>query len=202
MTPIRLYSMTYSGHGHRVQLFLSILGLPYEKIDIDPASGELHSPSFLALNPFALVPVIVDGDVTLYESNAILVYLAQHYADESWYPRDAVTQAKVHQWLSHAAGSIAFGPCAARRLKVYREELVPIDIAVRIARQLFDVLEPMFKHRRFAVGDAPSIADLAAYTYIAHAPEGGISLEPYPALRQWLARIEQLPGFVPMPSAG
>jgi glutathione S-transferase len=60
------------------------------------------------------------------------------------------------------------------------------------------VLEGHLTGRRFLVGEAPTIADVAIYTYTAHAPEGGVSLEPYPAIRGWLERIEALPGFVPM----
>ncbi|ODU63065.1 MAG: glutathione S-transferase [Bordetella sp. SCN 68-11] len=188
--PIRLYSMTYSGHGHRVQLLLSLLGLPYEKIDVDPHDGVLKTPGFLAMNPFGQVPVIVDGDTTLHDSNAILVYLARKYGGPSWLPEDPEGSALVQQWFSLAAGPIAFGPCAARRLQVYGEELVPMASAVTIGVKLFPVLESML-----------SVADVAAYTYIAHAPEGGLSLEPYPAIRAWLARIEGLPGFIPMPGA-
>jgi len=199
--PIRLYSMTYSGHGHRVQLLLSLLGLPYEKIDVDPHDGVLKTPGFLAMNPFGQVPVIVDGDTTLHDSNAILVYLARKYGGPSWLPEDPEGSALVQQWFSLAAGPIAFGPCAARRLQVYGEELVPMASAVTIGVKLFPVLESMLSGRTFATGKHPSLADVAAYTYIAHAPEGGLSLEPYPAIRAWLARIEGLPGFIPMPGS-
>lgn len=202
--PIRLYAMTYSGHSHRVQLFLSILGLPYEKIDVDPKStgrGTLLDPAFLELNPFLLVPVIVDGEVTLYESTAILTYLARRYGGDNWLPKDPVQAARVQQWFSFCAGPIAHGPCAARRLVVYDEELVPLPTATRIATEFFDVAEPMFATQDWAIGAHPTLADLAAYAYLAHAHEGGLSLAAYPNLRRWLARIEALPGFVPMPAA-
>ena len=199
--PIRLYSMTYSGHGHRVQLLLSLLGLPYEKIDVDPHGGVLRTPEFLTMNPFGQVPVIVDGDTILHDSNAILVYLAKTYGGPAWLPEDAEGSAFVQQWFSLAAGPIAFGPCAARRLRVYGEELIPMGHAVEISMKLFPVLESVLSGRMFAIGEHPSLADVAAYTYIAHAPEGGLSLEAYPAIRAWLERVEALPGFVPMPEA-
>ena len=199
--PIQLYSMTYSGHGHRVQLFLSILNLPFEKVDIDPTSGDLHKPEFLARNPFGQVPLIIDDDVVVFDSNAILVYLAKKYAPDSWLPTDPVGSAAVQQWFSLAAGQIAFGPCAARRLKVYNEELVPMDTALGIATKLFRVLDGILSKTAFAVGDRPTLADIAAYTYIAHAPEGGLSLDPYPNIKSWIRLVESLPGFVPMPKA-
>jgi glutathione S-transferase len=75
----------------------------------------------------------------------------------------------------------------------------PIDHekAKAIANDLLKVLEAELTHRDFAIGNTPTIADIAGYSYIAKAPEGGVSLEPYPAIRMWLKRIESLPGFVP-----
>ncbi|TAM50715.1 MAG: glutathione S-transferase [Paraburkholderia sp.] len=198
--PIRLHSMRLSGHAHRAKLFLSLLGLPFETIEVDLRAGEQRTPAFLALNPFGHVPVIEDGETVVFDSNAILVYLAKRYADASWLPDDPVGAAQVTQWLSLAAGPIAYGPCAARLVKVFGNNL-DYDAAVRTAIKLFDVIEPIFGTRAFAVGPTPTIADVAAYTYIAHAPEGGISLAPYPNLRAWLARVEALPGFVAMPPA-
>lgn len=197
--PIRLYSMRYSGHAHRARLFLSLLGLPFELIEVDLGGGEQKRPAFLAMNPFGQVPVIEDGETVLSDSNAILVYLAKRYGDPSWLPDDPVGAARVTQWLSIAAGQIMYGPCAARLVKLFGRPF-DYDAAVRIALTLFDVIEPEFGRRPFAAGSHPTIADIAAYTYIAHAPEGGISLEPYPNIRAWLARTEALPGFVAMPA--
>src|SRR6266446_5273835 len=84
--PIKLYRHVLSGHSHRVELFLSLLGLPYEMIDVDLAAKAHKAPEFLAMNPFGQVPVIQDGEITLADSNAILVYLAARYADERWLP--------------------------------------------------------------------------------------------------------------------
>jgi len=197
--PIRLHMMRFSGHAHRAKLFLSLLGLPYKAIEVNLRAGEQKTASFLAMNPFGQVPVIEDGDIVLFDSNAILVYLAKRYGDPSWLPEDPVGAAHVAQWLSIAAGQITYGPCAARLVKAFRNPL-DYDTAVAIAIKLFDTLEPEFGKRAFAVGAHPTIADVAAYTYIAHAPEGGISLAPYPNLRAWLARVEALPGFVAMPA--
>jgi glutathione S-transferase len=195
--PIRLHSMRYSGHAHRARLFLSLLGLPFETIEVDLRGGAQKSAAFLAMNPFGQVPVIEDGETVVFDSNAILVYLAKRYGDSSWLPEDPVGAARVAQWLSLAAGQIMYGPCAARLVKLFGSPF-DYDASVRIALKLFDVIEPEFGQRAFAIGSHPTIADVAAYTYIAHAPEGGISLAPYPNIRAWLARIEALPGFVPM----
>ncbi|MBC8055689.1 MAG: glutathione S-transferase [Rhizobiales bacterium] len=193
--PIRLHSHPLSGHAHRVELFLSLLGLPFEKVHVDFASAEHKSPAFLALNPFGQLPVIEDGDLVLADSNAILVYLAlKHDTEGRWLPRDALGAAQVQRWLSVAAGQLAFGPAAARVAVLFGR---PIEQAPRdAAASLFKLMAQHLAANDFFAAPHPTIADIALYAYTAHAPEGGVSLAPYPALQRWLARIEALPGFV------
>lgn len=196
--PIRLYRHAKSGHCHRAELMLALLDLPYESVDVDLASGAHKAPEFLKLSPFGLVPAIEDNGVALSDSNAILVYLARRYSvDHAWLPDEPLAAAEVQRWLSVAAGEIAQGPCAARLVTVFG---VPLDHGAAIARShaLLRVIEPLLSARRFLAGHEITIADIAGYSYIAHAPEGGVDLEPYPALRAWLARIEALPGFIGM----
>ena len=197
--PIRLYTTPLSGHGHRVELFLRILNLPFGTTFVDMTAGENRRPEYLAKSPFGQVPAIEDGKTVLFDSNAILVYLAKRYGGSSWLPEDPHGAAAVQRWFSLTAGQIAYGPCAARLVTVFGVKL-DHENAKRIAVKLFDVIEAEFADKPFAVGAQPTIADISAYAYIAHAPEGGISLEPYPNLRAWLRRIEALPGFVPMPA--
>lgn len=195
--PIKLYRYPLSGHSHRVELFLSLLGLPVELIEVDLAAGAQKAPAFLEMNPFGQVPVIQDGELTVADSNAILVYLASQYADEQWLPREPASAAAVQRWLSVAAGLVAFGPAAARLITLFNAPFNAKEVISR-ANELFAVMEEELKKSAFLVGNTPTIADIANYTYIAHAAEGNISLMPYPHLRNWLARIEGLPGFIPM----
>ncbi|RKU03348.1 glutathione S-transferase [Burkholderia sp. Nafp2/4-1b] len=197
--PVRVYSFPLSGHAHRVRLFLSLLGLPFDIVDVDLAAGAQREPAFLALNPLGQVPVIDDDGTVLADSNAILVYLAKRYGDAHWLPDDAVGAATVQRWLSYAAGPIASGPAAARLVTVFSAPL-DHDAAKRTAAKVLAAIDGELAGKPFAAGAQPTIADIAAYTYIAHAPEGGVSLEPYPHVRAWLARVEALPGFVAMPS--
>ncbi|MCC8396907.1 glutathione S-transferase [Paraburkholderia sp. MMS20-SJTR3] len=198
--PIRLYTTLLSGHGHRVKLFLTLLDLPFEVIELNMRAGENRTPEYLALNPFGQVPTIQDGELTLFDSNAILVYLARRYGEPSWLPDDPAGAAAVQRWLSLAAGQIAYGPCAARLVTVFG---APLDHerAKQIAVKLFDVIDRELAGKPFVAGAQVTIADIAAHTYLAHAPEGGVSLEPYPHIRAWLRRVEALPRFVAMPSA-
>jgi glutathione S-transferase len=194
---LRLHRFERSGHCHRVQLLLSLLRLPYELIEVDLAAGAQRLPAFLAMNPFGQVPVLEDGELILADSNAILIYLAQEYGGPRWNPTSPVRAAAVQRWLSVAAGPLAFGPAAARAAVLFG---APCDLlsARSRARDLFTVFDAELAHRLFLAGDAVSIADIANYTYVAHAPVGGVSLTPYPRIRGWLAAIEALPAFVPM----
>ncbi len=195
--PIRLYRYALSGHSHRVELFLSLLGLPMTLIDIDLKAGIHKQPEFLRINPFGQVPAIDDNGVIVADANAILVYLATKYAEESWLPRDPEGAAAVQRWLSVAAGQLAYGPAKARLVNVFGAKLDHEQVKA-IAHNLFKLMEAHLEKQQFLTGVAPTIADVANYSYIAHAPEGDVSLQPYPHIRAWLTRIEQLPGFVPM----
>jgi glutathione S-transferase len=196
--PLRLHRHPISGHAHRVELYLSLLGLPYELVHVDLTAGAHKRPEFLAKNPFGQVPVLEDGDLTLADSTAILLYLGERYDEAGkFWPRTPQGKAAVQRWLSVAASSLAFGPAAARRQRLLGAK-VDYDEAVRITQQLFGVLENTLAQQPYLVGDAASVADLALYAYVARAPEGDVSLEPYPAISAWLGRIEALPGFVPM----
>lgn len=195
--PLLLHRHRLSGHSHRVERLLSILRLPHTLIDVDLATRAQKRPAFLAKNRFGQVPVLEDGDTTLSDSNAILVYLATRYdRSGSWLPRDPVALAQVQQWLSVAAGPLAYGPAAARRVVILGAKL-DHQAAKDIAHDLFATLEQHLEQREFLVGGHPTIADLALYAYVAWAPEGGVSLEPYANVRSWLARVEQVPGFSP-----
>jgi glutathione S-transferase len=194
---IKLYRHPLSGHSHRVELFLSLLTLPFELVDVDLVNKAHKAEPFLKMNPFGQVPVIDDGGVVIADSNAILVYLANKYDNGRWLPRDAEGAAAVQRWLSVAAGPIAYGPATARLITVFGAPYSADEVIAR-AHALLSVMEKVLGESSFLIGEAPTIADIAAYSYIAHAPEGNVSLEPYPYLRAWLAKIEALPGFAPM----
>jgi len=199
--PPRLYCHPLSGHCHRVELYLSLLGLPYEREHVDVLAGAQKRPAFLSKNVFGEIPVLEDGDVTIADSAAILIYLAERYDEAGRYwPGTAVGRAAVQRWLSVAAGSLLAGPGTARQVRILGARH-DYERAVGVAERLFGVLESELGQRDFLVGDAPTLADLALYAYVARAPEGDISLEPYPSIRAWLGRVEALPGFVAMPIA-
>ena len=195
---ITLYGVHLSGHVHRVEMLLDLLQLPYNFVE---APAEVRSSAeFLKLNPLGQIPVLTDGDLVLCDSNAIMVYLVKRYAPAgSWLPDDAVGAAQVQRWLSIAAGEVKFGPAAARVALQWGRAEDAVQ-AGRIADRLLGFMDAHLAGRQFLALEHPTLADLACYAYVAHAPEGGISLEPFAQVRAWLARVEALPRFKPMPN--
>jgi glutathione S-transferase len=199
MNAIKLYHFPLSGHAHRAQLMLSLLGLDPEIIFVDLAKGAHKTPEYLAINAFGQVPVIDDNGTIIADSTAILVYLAKKYdTSGKWLPADPAGAAEVQRWLAVAAGQINNGPARARLITVFGAGFDPKDTIDR-AHAVLQVIETHLNGREYLAADHPTIADVAGYSYIAHAPEGNVSLQAYPNVRAWLARIEGLNGFVPMP---
>jgi glutathione S-transferase len=197
--PITLYGYKLSGHSHRAELMLRLLGLPFTFQEIDIFAGAHRVESFRRLNPLGTVPVIDDGGTVVGDSVAILVYLAGRYdGSRSWLPADPARAAEVQRWLSVAQGWLAFGPARARVILKWD---VKHDLAAaqQLAQRLFQMLEAEVKDRTYLTGDKPTLADVALYSYMSVAPEGGLDLAPYPAIRSWLNRLEALPGFEGMP---
>ncbi|CUJ72990.1 glutathione S-transferase family protein [Achromobacter aegrifaciens] len=197
---LTFYSFPLSGHAHRVALMLSLLDVPHRKVDVDLRGGEQKRPPFLALNAFGQVPVIDDGGVVVADSTAILVYLAKRYGGQAWLPEDPAGAAAVQRWLSAASGPLAIGPAAARLVTLFGAAY-DVDSTLARAHALLKVMDGELGARDFLAGTTPTIADVACYAYVAHAPEGNVSLEAYPHVRAWLGRIESLPRFVPMASS-
>jgi glutathione S-transferase len=195
---LRLHRFARSGHCHRVELLLSLLELPFEPIDVNLAGKEQKTPRFLALNPFGQVPVLEDGALTLADSNAILLYLSATYGGSRFQLASPALVAEQQRWFSVAAGPLASGPAAARAHHVFGSP-VDLPVAQERAHALLRVMEAHLGERRFLLGDELTLADIANYAYIAHAPEGDVQLAEYPAVRAWLARIEGTPRFVAMP---
>jgi len=192
-----VHGMPLSGHTHRVQNFLSILGIPFRLVE---TPGPVRATAaFRALNPLGQVPVLQDGDRVLADSNAILVYLARRYAAGTpWLPDEPATAAQVQRWLSIAAGEMKFGPAAARVLTLWGGPGNLADMHA-IAVRLLAFMDGHLADRRFLAAEHPTIADLSGYPYIARAPEGRISLAGYPNVQAWLARVEAVPGALAMP---
>ena len=192
---MKLYYHPLSGHSHRARLFLSLLGIEHQPIQVDLTAAEHKSAEFLKLNRFGQVPVLVDGDTTISDSNAILVYVARKFGKTDWLPQTPALEAAVQRWLSVAAGEIAFGPAAARLITVFGAKYNAEELIAR-AHRILKLIDEELAGREFIAQPHPTVADVALYSYIARAPEGNVDLSFYPNVNAWLRRIEALPGFV------
>ncbi len=205
---IRLHEHPESGNSHKVRLLLSFLDVPYESVTVDLLAGEQLGEVFRAVNPRGEVPVLVDDGVVLRDSMAILVYLARRYDPSGrWLPADPAAEGAVMEWLAFAASWIQYGVFTARAVVAFGigGNGLPHDFAVdptegqtRGARSL-EILETALGERDWLAAAHPTIADVACFPYIALAPMGAVSLDPYPAVRAWIERFSALPGFVDMP---
>jgi len=201
---MKLYDLPRSGNCHKIRLFLSILGLEYEKIPVDVNAGDLRKPEFLAINPNGLVPVLIDGDNTIYDSAAILVYLALAHGGEAWISSDPIKLGSIVRWLTFEQAEGRYGLARARAIKLQlRTPLVAsgtFEESKMLAESALNTFEQrLSQHSWLAGGDTPTIADIACYPYTALITDAGIALEPYAAVCRWLQDIESLPGFVPLP---
>jgi glutathione S-transferase len=194
----RLYDSAISGNAYKVRLLLAHLGIPFERIEMNVDDGSTRTPEFLKINPNGKVPALQfpDGRV-LFESNAILFYLAQ---GTPYWPQDRWEQGQAMQWMnfeqySHEPTIAVVRHWVAHLGKTPRNEpQLPAKIAA--GERALGVMEGHLRLHRWFAGGAYSIADIALYAYTHVAEEGGFDLGAYPAIRDWLARIAAQPGHV------
>jgi glutathione S-transferase len=201
---ITLYDYLPSGNGYKVRLLLTLLGLPYRLIQKNIIKGETRSPDFLALNPNGRIPlVLLEDGRKLAESDAIIFYFAEA---TRFLPTDRYQRAEALQWMFFEQYSHEPYVAVARFLLIHPEAVPPERLAELGARQkggyaALDVMERHLAGRRYFVGDAISIADIALYAYTHVADEGGFDLARYPAIRGWLERVRAEPGYIPITKA-
>jgi len=201
---LTLYSHPESGNSYKVRLLLSFLELPHRVVDIDLMSDEQHQPGYLAINPRGEVPALRDGDLTLRDSAAILVYLAASYGPDPWYPPRPRAMAEIAEWLAFAASWVQYGVFSARALVSFgipANGLPPdfpasLDEARIRGRRSLEILDEHLSRQAWLTGAQPTIADIANFPYVALAPMGDIALSPYPAVEAWIARFKALPRFI------
>ncbi len=195
---VKLYGHELSGNAYKARLLLSLLGVEHEFIRVDLMAGEHKQPEFLALNPFGQVPLLVDGDLVLPDAQAILTYIARRYGNESWLPLEAEPLARVVRWLSTTAGEIRQGPEFARLYHLFGAKSINVDIATQKSATILGLLNARLADREWLECDRPTIADIAAFPYVALAPDGKVDLTPYPHVLAWIERVKALPNFVGM----
>jgi glutathione S-transferase len=200
---LTLYNRERSGNCYKVRLLLSLLGVEYQKIEINRVgkTRNIVPDDFERWSPLRQIPVLLDDGEPVWGTIAIMVYLARGRGGERWLPLDARGEAEVTQWTSFAQNEIFYGLGRARSMRGQRwHGYGTLEEAHEIAQRALRVLEGrLAAHDWLALGRA-TIADIACYSYTVFAPEGGISLKPYPAVKAWFGRIEALPNYLPPPA--
>lgn len=199
----RLYDYLPSGNGYKVRLVLRQLGLPYELVTVDIKTGGSRTAEFLAKNPNGRIPTLeIPGQGFLAESHAIIYYLAE---GSRLVPADRLERARMWQWMCFEQYNLEPNIGTARFwiASLHKSEAELGEKLVEKRRNGYaalDVLELGLQDKDFLAGGQYSLADIALYAYTHVAPEGGFSLEHYPAIRAWCARIAAQPGYVPITS--
>jgi glutathione S-transferase len=144
------------------------------------------------------VPVLTDGEATIRDSQAILVYLAKKYGSPQWLPEEPGALAEVMAWLSTAANEVSLGPNRLRLHHKFRRA-INLEESTKTTESLLQLLEARLENHKYLTAGHATIADITVYPYIALSPEGSIDFDLYPAVTAWLRRIQALPGYVHMP---
>jgi glutathione S-transferase len=195
-----LYDSPPSGNCYKVRLLLAHLGIPYERRFVDVVDRSNRPEILGGLNPALRVPTLVLGDGRpLAESGAILWYFAE---GTRFVPEDAYERAQVLQWmffeqydLEPSIAVVRFWVAYSGRPEVFESER---PAKMKAGDRALKALDRHLDGRRWLVGEAFSLADIAVYGYTHVAEEGGFTLDPYPAVRAWLDRVAAEPGHVPI----
>lgn len=196
-----LYTTPGSGNCHKIRLLMHQLRIPFQEIQVDVLAGETRKPVYLAINPNGTVPYLLVPDGRgIGESNAILLYLA---AGSQLLPDDPYERALVHEWLFWEQSSLEPAISPAR----FWTTIVPSGRAERAAqisawqergRKALSRLDAHLSGRAFLLGDRYTVADIGVFGYGHVSHEAGIDFDAYPAVKAWIARVEDTDRFLPM----
>ena len=197
---LRLYDNHLSGNGYKVRLLLAHLGRTYERIEVDILKGETRTPEFLVRNRNGRIPVLeLESGMCIAESNAILFHLAE---GSQFLPFDTLTRAVTLQWMFFEQYS--HEPCIAvarhwiRHVRMTEAQRAQLPDRQAGGRAALSVMEAHLRESDWFGGYTMNIADISLYAYTHVADEGGFDLAGHPAVRDWLGRVAEQPGHVPM----
>ncbi|HET6565653.1 MAG TPA: glutathione S-transferase family protein [Xanthomonadales bacterium] len=203
MAKFTLFGDSRSGNCYKPALLMRLTGQAFNWVETGVLEGGTRTPEFLQLNPNGKVPLLqLDDGRTLAESNAMLLHLSR---GSPWFPQDQWQQALTWQWLFFEQYShepyIAVARFVVRFLGQEAEQAERLVMLRERGHQALAVMEQTLDQTAFLTGDSPTVADIALYAYTHVAGEGGFDLSAYPGIRQWMKRLQALPGWLPMAEA-
>jgi glutathione S-transferase len=207
---MKLYVVPGSPNVRKCVAVVHHLDLPVAMVQLNFAAGDLRAPEYQHVNPNALVPALEDGDLKLWESNAIMQYLASQRPNEL-FPADARARADIARWqfwecnhLNRAVAAISFENVFKPLFNLGVPDTAAIAQATEQFHRFAPVLETQLALRKFVVGDGPTLADYSIAGHFMYAQQAQLPLQQYGAIRAWYERMEQLPAWrasSPMPNA-
>lgn len=197
---LTIYGRTSSVNVQKVLWCLAEIGVPYERIDAGLAYGKNHDAWYLALNPNARIPLLVDGDFSLWESNTIVRYLASKHDVGSLWPKQPETRALAERWmdwqLSTPITPVTVAFVGLVRTPPEKRDPGAIAAAAREANEAFGILETHLTRQPYVAGNAFTMGDIPigalAYRWLALE---GVERPAFPALAAWQARLAERPAF-------
>jgi glutathione S-transferase len=193
--------MIDSGNCYKPRLLMAKLGIAFTNVEVSSHTGDTRKAEYVAKNPNAMVPLLeLDDGRRIAESNAILLYLAE---STRFLPADRYERALAYQWLFFEQYSHEPYIAVRKALLTFPErakDATPERLASTLERgnKALRVMNRHLEGNAFFAGDAYSVADIALYAYTHTAEMGGFQLDAYPAVAEWLKRVEADPGHVPL----
>jgi glutathione S-transferase len=194
---MKLHAIRASHNCRRVLATLEHLGLEAEVVEPNMGEGDLKKPDYLAVNPNGKVPTLQDGDLNLWESNAIMQYLCSKKPGNSLWPADARARAQIAQWqfweanhLSRATGTLTFEKVFKPFVLKQETDEAAVAEATETFHKFAPVLNAQLEGRSFMGGDDVSLADFSVGANFGYAGPAGLPLEGYPHIRAWLDRLD------------
>jgi len=204
---LTLHDHPRSGNCYKVRLFLALIGKEYQSVFVDVLARRNQTEEFARISAFQQVPALVDNGLAIWDSHAILLHLAHQYAPGWLAPQPHL--GAMYAWISVSANEIANSLQPLRLTRVVSnaeaahhlgvsEALLDVPGMERRTERVLRRMDKRLAERGWlAGGDAPTVADIACYGYLALAEEAAIDIASYPAIAAWRQRIRQLPGYVP-----
>lgn len=199
---IRLHGLDISGNTYKAKLLMSFLNINFKFLELDISKQQHKGDDYLKLNPRGEFPALEDESLVIWDSQAILVYLANKYGgspdNNHWYPDNAAQIALITQWLTVANDDIFNSLGKARSIIKFGHE-GDLDTLHQKAKIILRWIDQHLSHQHWLATEHMSIADIACYPYIALCEEGKISLNEYLNIHRWLKRIQKTEGYISMP---
>ena len=199
---MKLYIVNGSNNCRKAQATHRHLNLDVEEVPLDFSKGDLRTEDYQALNPNARVPTLVDGEVVIWESNAICQYLAIKAGDETFYPSNPADRVDSHRWqfwelvhYNRALGVIGFETILKPLFMNGEPDLAAVEEARGFFSRFAPVLEARLEGRKFIMGDDVSVADFSTGCFGGMVKALGVPLEDYPNISGWYERLDAIPAW-------